>query len=89
MYLKVGERTLAKNINFELLGQEKIGIIGENGAGKSTFIKELRNLLQNKRGITLGYMPQNYQDMLNETDSPIDFLTSTGEVIEQEKSSHT
>ena len=85
MYLKVGERTLAKNINFELLGQEKIGIIGENGAGKSTFLKELRNLLQNKRGITLGYMPQNYQDMLNETDSPIDFLTSTGEAIEREK----
>ena len=85
MYLKVGERTLAKNINFELLGQEKIGIIGENGVGKSTFIKELRNLLQNKRGITLGYMPQNYQDMLNETDSPIDFLISTGETIEREK----
>ncbi|MCW1067124.1 ATP-binding cassette domain-containing protein [Streptococcus anginosus] len=85
MYLKVGERTLAKNINFELLGQEKIGIIGENGVGKSTFLKELRNLLQNKRGITLGYMPQNYQDMLNETDSPIDFLTSTGEAIEREK----
>ncbi|VUW92850.1 putative ABC transporter ATP-binding protein YheS [Streptococcus constellatus] len=85
MCLKVGERTLAKNINFELLGQEKIGIIGENGVGKSTFLKELRNLLQNKRDITLGYMPQNYQDMLNEADSPIDFLTSTGEAIEREK----
>lgn len=85
MYLKVGERTLAKNINFELLGQEKIGIIGENGAGKSTFIKELRNLLQKKKGITLGYMPQIYPDSLNEADSPIDFLTSTGETIEREK----
>ena len=85
MYLKVGERTLAQNINFELLGQEKIGIIGENGVGKSTFLKELRNLLQKKKGITLGYMPQNYQDMLSETDSPIDFLTSTGEGIEREK----
>ena len=85
MCLKTEERTLAQNINFELLGQEKIGIIGENGVGKSTFLKELRNLLQNKRGITLGYMPQNYQDMLNETDSPIDFLISTGETIEREK----
>ena len=85
MCLKVGERTLAQNINFELLGQEKIGIIGENGAGKSTFIKELRNLLQKKKGITLGYMPQIYPDSLNEVDSPIDFLTSTGEGIEREK----
>ena len=85
MYLKVGERTLAKNINFELLGQEKIGIIGKNGVGKSTFLKELRHLLKEKRGITLGYMPQNYPDSLNEVDSPIDFLTSTGEAIEREK----
>ena len=85
MCLKVGERTLAQNINFELLGQEKIGIIGENGAGKSTFLKELRNLLQKKKGITLGYMPQIYPDSLNEVDSPIDFLTSTGEGIEREK----
>ena len=85
MYLKVGKRTLAKNINFELLGQEKIGIIGENGVGKSTFLKELRNLLQKKKGITLGYMPQIYPDSLNEVDSPIDFLTSTGEAIEREK----
>ena len=85
MCLKVGERTLAQNINFELLGQEKIGIIGENGVGKSTFLKELRNLLQKKKGITLGYMPQIYPDSLNEVDSPIDFLTSTGETIEREK----
>lgn len=85
MCLKTEERTLAQNINFELLGQEKIGIIGENGVGKSTFLKELRNLLQKKKGITLGYMPQIYPDSLNEVDSPIDFLTSTGEAIEREK----
>lgn len=85
MCLKTEERTLAQNINFELLGQEKIGIIGKNGVGKSTFLKELRHLLKEKRGITLGYMPQNYHDILNEADSPIDFLTSTGETIEREK----
>lgn len=67
------------------MGQEKIGIIGKNGVGKSTFLKELRHLLKEKRDITLGYMPQNYHDILNEVDSPIDFLTSTGEAIEREK----
>lgn len=30
-------------------------------------------------------MPQIYPDSLNEVDSPIDFLTSTGEAIEREK----
>ena len=85
MCLKIEEHILVRNINFELLGQEKIGIIGKNGVGKSTFLKELRHLLKEKRGITLGYMPQNYHDILNEADSPIDFLTSTGETIEREK----
>ena len=85
MCLKIEEHILVRNINFELLGQEKIGIIGKNGVGKSTFLKELRHLLKEKRGITLGYMPQNYHDILNEADSPIDFLTSTGEAIEREK----
>ena len=85
MCLKIEEHILVRNINFELLGQEKIGIIGKNGVGKSTFLKELRHLLKEKRSITLGYMPQNYHDILNEGDSPIDFLTSTGEAIEQEK----
>ena len=85
MCLKIEEHILVRNINFELLGQEKIGIIGKNGVGKSTFLKELRHLLKEKRGITLGYMPQNYHDILNEVDSPIDFLTSTGETIEREK----
>ena len=85
MCLKIEEHILVRNINFELLGQEKIGIIGKNGVGKSTFLKELRHLLKEKRSITLGYMPQNYHDILNEADSPIDFLTSTGEAIEREK----
>ena len=85
MCLKIEEHILVRNINFELLGQEKIGIIGKNGVGKSTFLKELRHLLKEKRDITLGYMPQNYHDILNEVDSPIDFLTSTGEAIEREK----
>lgn len=85
MCLKIEKHILVRNINFELLGQEKIGIIGKNGIGKSTFLKELRHLLKEKRSITLGYMPQNYHDILNEADSPIDFLTSTGEAIEREK----
>ncbi|WP_264341474.1 ATP-binding cassette domain-containing protein, partial [Streptococcus anginosus] len=57
MCLKIEEHILVRNINFELLGQEKIGIIGKNGVGKSTFLKELRHLLKEKRSITLGYMP--------------------------------
>ena len=74
-----------KDIQARTNGEIYLGVVGPVRTGKSTFIKELRNLLQKKKGITLGYMPQIYPDNLNEVDSPIDFLTSTGEDIEREK----
>ena len=34
--LAIGDRVLVKNLSLTLLGQDKIGIIGSNGVGKST-----------------------------------------------------
>ncbi len=42
MCLKIEEHILVRNINFGLLGQEKIGIIGKAVSAKSTFLKELQ-----------------------------------------------
>ena len=73
MCLKVGERTLAQNINFELLGQEKIGIIGKNGVGKSDFSQRTATSTERKERHYTRIYAQNYPDSLNEVDSPIDF----------------
>ena len=34
-----GDKLLFKNINLDIFSGEKIGIVGSNGAGKSTFLK--------------------------------------------------
>ena len=63
-------------------GPQKIGIIGHNGVGKSTFIKQVWQDLKSREDIKAGYMPQNYRDLLLENQTPIEFLSETGAVDE-------
>ncbi len=42
------QKTLMQNISFSVRRGDKIGIIGENGTGKSTLLKVLRNILPHK-----------------------------------------
>lgn len=76
--LNVGEKTLLTDVDFSVCGNEKVVIIGANGVGKSTLIKEILKNVQNKTGIKVGYMPQNYRDSMNFDDLPIDFLCPNG-----------
>ncbi|MBR2340782.1 MAG: ABC-F family ATP-binding cassette domain-containing protein [Clostridia bacterium] len=39
--LTVGERTLLKEVNFSVLRGEKCTVVGDNGTGKSTLLKEI------------------------------------------------
>ena len=62
--LSIGERVLAQELQLTVRGQDKIGIIGPNGVGKSTLLAKLHQLLSGKREISLGFMPQDYQETL-------------------------
>ena len=83
--LSIGERVLAQELQLTVWGQDKIGIIGPNGVGKSTLLAKLQQLLNDKREILLGYMPQDYQETLQLELSPVKFLSQTGHKEEVQK----
>lgn len=83
--LSIDERVLAQGLQLTVRGQEKIGIIGPNGVGKSTLLAKIHQLLSDKREISLGFMPQDYQETLNLDLSPVEFLSQTGHKEELQK----
>ena len=83
--LSIGERILAQGLQLTVRGQDKIGIIGPNGVGKSTLLATLHQLLSDKREISLGFMPQDYQETLQLDLSPVEFLSQTGHKEELQK----
>jgi len=83
--LSIGERVLSQGLQLTVRGQDKIGIIGPNGVGKSTLLAKLHQLLSGKREISLGFMPQDYQETLQLDLSPVEFLSQTGHKEEIQK----
>jgi len=77
--LKVEERVLARNICLMITGPEKVGIIGKNGAGKTTLIREIEKGLKQRQDIHVFYMPQNYEELLDNKKTPVEFLTDSGD----------
>lgn len=78
-----GKRILAKNIGLKIKGAEKICIVGANGVGKTTFLKEIAKELLIRTDIKAEYMPQNYEDILNLDMTPVDFLDKSGDKEER------
>ena len=83
--LSIDDRVLARELQLTVRGQEKIGIIGQNGVGKSTLLAKLQQLLNDKREISLGYMPQDYHKKLQLDLSPVAYLSKAGEKEELQK----
>lgn len=90
-----GNRTLLKEITLGINEGDKIGVIGVNGTGKSTFLKIVAGLVTpddgkvvKGNGITVSYLPQN--PVFEEEDTVIGYVckgkmgTETGRNIEAE-----
>ena len=71
-------RLLARDIQMHILARNKVCIIGPNGAGKTTLLKLIRLKLDERTDIRVGYLPQNYRDVLNDDISASAFLNPQG-----------
>ena len=76
--LKVSNKVLSKNIKLDVIGNVHLCIIGKNGVGKSTLIKLIYNELKDRNDIKVGYMPQTYDDILNNYKWVLDFVCPNG-----------
>ena len=69
---------LARNVNLTVQGPEKICLTGANGAGKTTLLRQILALLEQRPDLQVCYMPQNYEDLLELDETPIDYLAPSG-----------
>ncbi|MCW5588638.1 MAG: ATP-binding cassette domain-containing protein [Legionellales bacterium] len=72
---------LIKKIKFKLSGDARIGLLGKNGCGKSTFlaclmnqIEPLQGQLNPMNGVKIGYFAQHQVDHLDLNLSPVELL---------------
>jgi ATP-binding cassette subfamily F protein 3 len=73
-----GPKTILRDINRSVLSGQRIGVLGANGQGKSTFIKTIAKsmpLLSGSvvegKGLRIGYFAQQELDVLSPADSPM------------------
>ena len=67
------------DLRLEVIGPQKVCIIGNNGAGKTTFLRKTAQQLLERTDIHAAYMPQNYEELLDFTKTPVEFLCKLGD----------
>lgn len=70
---------LAKDIRLHLRGGAHICIVGNNGVGKTTLLREIAGRLAGREDIRVAYMPQDYGETVDQSLTPVEFLEPSGE----------
>jgi ATP-binding cassette subfamily F protein 3 len=73
-----GDSTVLSSLSLSLQSEQRIGLLGVNGAGKSTFIKTIAGVLPPlggsavfNKGLVTGYFAQHQVEMLRDDQSPL------------------
>lgn len=82
-----GEKVLVRDFSYTVLKNQKLGIIGPNGCGKSTLIKMMAGLVQPDSGtievgetVKIGYFAQEEQHM-DDSQRVIDYVKDIAEYV--------
>ena len=78
-----GGRLLARDLHLSVRGAQKLCIVGRNGCGKSTLLRRIERELRERENLRVFYMPQNYEELLDGEQTPVDFLAPSGEKEER------
>ena len=86
-----GEKTILSGVDRTVLAGQRIGILGANGQGKSTFVKTvartlplLGGRLTEGKGLTIGYFAQQELDVLRPQDTPLEHMVRLARETGQE-----
>ncbi len=71
-----------QTISLQIRGQDKLVITGKNGIGKTRLLKLIMKDLLARPDLSVGYMPQRYEEEFENQDTPLSFLAS---VADEEK----
>lgn len=69
--LRAGDKILSNNVELLVSGPQKVAIVGKNGCGKTTLVKEIVTCLKETQGLKVGYFSQNYNEVLNYSQTAI------------------
>ena len=80
-YYRMGGQTIAAtdHISFTVERGELCVVVGPSGAGKTTLLRKIAGELLERKDIKAAYMPQNYEDSLDLSKTPVDFLSEKGD----------
>jgi len=76
------DEILLENVNFEIKSTDKVAIIGSNGTGKTTLLREIfkntHDSIEINEDITMAYLSQLQGEMLNESNTILEEFFDAG-----------
>lgn len=86
------DEILLENVNFEIKSTDKVALIGPNGTGKTTLLKDIykndKNSIEINGDVKVAYLSQNQGEILNESNTILEEFADVGFETYQEIKSY-